>query len=600
MKELLQGNEAIARGAYEAGIQVATGYPGTPSSEILKTIALKFNDSIYAEWSTNEKVAMDAAAGAAYSGKRTLVTTKQVGMNVMSDSLLYTVYTGAEAGLVIVTADDPGFFSTQNEQDNRWYGKLAKIPILEPQDSQEAKDFVVKGIELSEEFDTPVLVRTTMRTSHSKSVVELGERDNVDKSLDKFPRNQRKYVMTAQWAEKRHPIVEERLDEMREYATDSPLNFIDWGKKDIGIITSAVNYTYAKDVFPEASFLKLGMTYPLSEKLIKEFADEVERVLVIEELDPFLQETIQAMGIEVTGKEIFPKCGELLPDDIFEYIEGTDFEPQREIPQPRDQGEDDLPERSPVLCPGCPHRSSFHILAEMDIPVAGDIGCYNLGCLPPFNAQHTMGCMGASIGVLHGMSLGDLDEPAVATIGDSTFFHSGMPPLANMMHNHGDGTAIIMDNRTTAMTGHQDHPGITQTLGGEETEKIDIEEVVRAMGVEKVEVVDAFNVDEVREALKECNEYDGPAVLITEGECVQITSEKAQEAYEVNPEECIACGKCLDLGCPSIVKTDEEYKDTGRFKAGIDPVLCVGSICDVCRQVCPTGAIKAPNETEGE
>jgi len=598
MKELLQGNEAIARGAYEAGVQVATGYPGTPSSEILKTIALKYNDSIYTEWSTNEKVAMDAAAGAAYSGKRTIVTTKQVGMNVMSDSLLYTVYTGAEAGLVIVTADDPGFFSTQNEQDNRWYGKLAKIPILEPQDSQEAKDYVIKGIELSERFDTPILIRTTMRTSHSKTVVEIGERDEVDKSRDKFPRNQKKYVMTAKWAKERHPVVEDRLDEISDYATDSPLNFIDWGNKELGIITSAVNFTYAQDVFPEASFLKLGITYPLPEKLVRKFATEVEKVLVIEELDPFLQETIQAMGIEVTGKEIFPKCGELLPDDIFEYVEGTEFAPKRGIPEPESRIEEDLPERSPVLCPGCPHRSSFHILAEKDIPVAGDIGCYNLGCLEPFNAQHTMGCMGASLGVMHGMSISDLDEPVVATIGDSTFFHSGMPPLANLVHNKGNGTAIIMDNRTTAMTGHQDHPGITETLRGEKTKKIDIEKVVRAMGVEKVEVVDAFDVEAVREGLEECNDYDGPAVLITEGECIQIHSGETQQAYEVNPEECIACGKCLELGCPAIVKTDEEYKDTGRYKAGIDPVLCVGSTCDVCRQVCPTGAIKAPEEQE--
>jgi indolepyruvate ferredoxin oxidoreductase alpha subunit len=497
-----------------------------------------------------------------------------------------------------VTADDPGFFSTQNEQDNRWYGKLAKIPILEPQDSQEAKDYVIKGIELSERFDTPVLIRTTMRTSHSKTVVEIGERDEVDKSRDKFPRNQKKYVMTAQWAKERHPVVEDRLDEIRDYATDSSLNFIEQGSKDIGIITSAVNYTYAKDVFPEASFLKLGITYPLSESLVKGFASKVDKVLVIEELDPFLQETIQAMGIDVTGKEIFPKCGELLPDDILEYVEGTEFSPKRDIPKQMNQNEEDLPERSPVLCPGCPHRSSFHILAEKDIPVAGDIGCYNLGCLEPFNAQHTMGCMGASLGVMHGMSIADLDEPVVATIGDSTFFHSGMPPLANLVHNKGNGTAIIMDNRTTAMTGHQDHPGITETLRGEKTKKIDIEKVVRAMGVEKVETVDAFNVGEVREGLEECNNFDGPAVLITEGECIQINSDAKKQPYRVNPEECIACGKCLELGCPAIVKTDEEYRDTGRYKAGIDPVLCVGSTCDVCRQVCPTGAIKAPEEQE--
>ncbi len=369
MKKLLSGNEAIARGAYEAGIQVATGYPGTPSSEILENIADRYEDEIYSEWSTNEKVAMDVAAGAAYSGKRTIVTTKQVGMNVMADSLLYTVYTGAEAGLVVVTADDPGFFSTQNEQDNRWYGKLGKIPILEPKGSQEAKDFVLKGIELSEEFDTPVLVRTTMRTSHSKGVVEIGERPEVDTETGPFPRNQEKYVMTAQWAKERHPVVEERLENISDYANDCSFNSVEWGDEDLGIVTSAVVYTYAKDVFPDASFLRLGMTYPLPEDLISRFAEKVDKVLVIEELDPFLEERIKAMGIEVTGKEIFPKCGELLPDDIYDLVEGSEFTPQKELPPQREILEEDLPERSPVLCPGCPHRATFHLLDRMDLPI---------------------------------------------------------------------------------------------------------------------------------------------------------------------------------------------------------------------------------------
>lgn len=591
MRVLLSGNEAIARGAYEAGIQIVAGYPGTPSSEILENMT-QYKD-IYSEWSVNEKVAMDMAAGAAYSGRRSMVTTKQVGMNVLSDSLFYAVYTGLEAGLVVVTADDPGLFSTQNEQDNRHYAKLGKLPLLEPADSQEAKDFIIRGVEISEQFDTPVLIRTTMRTSHSKSMVTLGDRREVKGEAGPFPRNMEKYNCMCLWAKKRHPIVEQRLLELAEYAETFPWNRIEWGDRNLGMIASGVVYEYAREVFKNASFLKLGMTFPLPKRLIEEFANGVKKVIIIEELDPFLEEQIKAMGISVAGKEIFPPFDELLPQTLRRMGISAGLLPETEKGKPHVSSPENLPSRTPVLCPGCPHRTSFFLLNKMKIPVAGDIGCYNLGALPPFSAQHTMGAMGASIGVLHGMGKSGLPEPAVATIGDSTFFHAGVPPLLNMVHNKGIGTVIIMDNSTTAMTGHQDHPGIGVTLMGEKVKKVDIYDLVKAIGVEKILKVNAFDVKAMEKALKECTSYKGTAVLIAEGECVFI-SRDPQPAYEVDLDLCTACGICSRMGCPAIVKVKAIYEKTGKRKTGIDPVLCSG--CDVCRQVCPTEAIKKPDQ----
>jgi indolepyruvate ferredoxin oxidoreductase alpha subunit len=591
MRVLLSGNEAIARGAYEAGIQIAAGYPGTPSSEILE--AMTQYREIYSEWSVNEKVAMDMAAGAAYSGRRSMVTTKQVGMNVLSDSLFYAVYTGLEAGLVVVTADDPGLFSTQNEQDNRHYAKLGKFPLLEPADSQECKDFVIAGIELSERFDTPVVLRTTMRTSHSKSMVTLGERVLTKQEVGPFPRNPEKYNCMCLWAKKRHPVVEQRLLDLAAYAETFPWNRIEWGERKLGIIASGVVYEYAREVFKNASFLKLGMTYPLPKNLIREFAKGVRKLVVIEELDPFIEEQVKAMGIKVIGKEIFPACDELLPQTLRRIGVEAGFLPKREGGKVHASPPENLPGRSPVLCPGCPHRTSFFLLNKMKLPVAGDIGCYNLGALPPFSAQHTMGAMGASIGVLHGMGKSGLPEPAVATIGDSTFFHAGIPPLLNMVHNKGVGTVIIMDNSTTAMTGHQDHPGIETTLMGEKVKKVDIYELVKAMGVEKILKVNAFDVKAMEMALKDCTSFKGTAVLIAQGECVFI-SRNPQPAYEVDLDLCTACGICSRMGCPAIVKVNVVHERTGKRKTGIDPVLCTG--CDVCRQVCPTGAIRKPEK----
>jgi len=603
MKMILSGNEAIARGAFEAGIQIATGYPGTPSSEIISTIAKEYGKEIYTEWSTNEKVAMDAAAGAAYSGRRCLVTTKQVGMNVLSDSLMYTVYTGIEAALVLVTADDPGLFSSQNEQDNRWYAHLAKIPLLEPADSQEAKDFVVLAAELSEKYDTPVLIRTVMRTSHSKSIVNLGNRPQTLDKVKLFPRNPEKYNCTASNARKMHPRLEQRLLDLAKYAEKAPINRIEWKDRSLGIITSGVIYTYACDAFKNASVLKLGMTYPLPRKMIEKFAEGVEKLLVIEELDPVLEEQIRAMGIDVIGKEVFPPYFELLPDDIISFsvdaglLSREDSEAQG-ISKPGLEALKDLPMRSPVFCAGCPHRSTFYLLNKLKLPVAGDIGCYNLGTLPPFRAQHTMGAMGASIGVLHGMSLAGIPEQRVCTIGDSTFFHSGMAPLVNMVHNNSRGVVILMDNSITAMTGHQDHPGIDWSVTEDRpAQRVEIEPLVKAMGVKKVKVVDAFNIEEVEAGLLECLDYEGTSVLITRGECVFV-SRNPQPSYRVDLEKCVACQLCFKLGCPAIGLSNEKNPKNNKFKSHIETSLCTG--CDICRQVCPTGAMQPPEEKEDE
>ena len=587
MKALLTGNEAIARGAYEAGCQVATGYPGTPSSEIIKTMAQLYDDEMYIEWSTNEKVAMDAAAGAAYSGKRSITTTKQVGMNVMMDSTLYSVYTGAEAGLVIVTSDDPGLFSSQNEQDNRWYSRLAKIPTFEPCDSQEAKDMMIEAFKFSELFDTSCLLRSCMRVSHCKSVVELGERQENPKKLEKFPRNLPKYNCTAQYAREMHIRIEENLKKMAEYAETMPMNFIEWNDRSIGIITSGVCYAYVKEVFPKASVLKLGMTFPLPPKKIKEFADGVDKVIVLEELDPVLEEQIRTMGIDCVGKELFPAFFELLPDRLTDIaleaglIDKDSREKTEEVAG--------LPDRSPVLCAGCPHRSTYYLLAKKDIACAGDIGCYNLGAQPPFEAQHTMGAMGASIGQLHGMSIADLpEEKRVCTIGDSTFFHSGLPALANMVHNESKGCVIIMDNYTTAMTGHQDNPATDyKVLRTNKARKIEIEPVVKALGVEKVYVANAFDLADVEKGLEECTAFDGPSVLITRGACVQL-NKTADTPFKVDTDKCVACHQCLKAGCPAIMLDDVTGKN-GKKKVRIDHTLCNG--CGICSQVCPLKAI---------
>ncbi len=588
---MLTGNEAIARGAYEYGVKVAMGYPGTPSSEILENIA-RYKE-IYSEWSINEKVAMDGVMGAAYAGRRAMFTTKQVGMNVASDSFFYGPYTGANAGVVIVTADDPGMFSSQNEQDNRHYARMAKMPLLEPADSQEAKDFVGVALEMSEQFDEPVILRTVMRVSHSASPVLLGERRWDDSAPARMKRDPHKFVATAGWARLRRPLIEERIGRLAEFAETFPYNRIEWRDRSLGIIASGVVYQYAREVFPDASTLKLGMTYPIPPRMVREFAAGVERVIVIEELDPFLEEQVRLLGIAAEGKSIFPSYGELLPATIERCAIAAGLLPPSAQAARRDVTPADLPPRSPILCPGCPHRSTFYTLNKLKYIVAGDIGCYNLGALPPFNATDTMGAMGASIGVAHGFDKAGLSEAAVAVIGDGTFFHSGMAPLLNMVHNNGKGTIVILDNRTTAMTGHQDHPGVSKTLDGMEGGRVDIADLARAMGVPDVRVVNAFDMKAVEKNLKEAVAYDGLSVVVMDGPCVFVELER-KAPFAVDADLCNGCALCFRLGCPAIIRSDDLDARTGRPKADIDPVLCVA--CDMCRQICPRKAIFMPTE----
>jgi indolepyruvate ferredoxin oxidoreductase, alpha subunit len=590
MKTIMSGNEAIARGAYEYGVKVATGYPGTPSSEILENVALY--KEIYAEWSTNEKVATEAAIGAAYAGRRSITTMKQVGMNVASDAFFFAVYTGARAGLVIIVADDPGMFSSQNEQDNRHYARFAKMPLLEPADSQEAKDFIGVGMELSEAWDTPVLYRTCMRISHSATPVELGERAWDDESAPpKWVRDQEKYVCTAMWAQKKRPMMEERIKKLAEVSDNISINRLEWGDRKLGIIASGPVYHYAREVFPDASFLKLGMTYPLPERLIRELAAGVETLLVIEELDPFIEEQVKAMGIECRGKDVFLPYGELLPTDIERACAAAGFLSWDRVAMKRNLKPADLPGRSPVLCPGCPHRSTFYNLARMkDLIIVSDIGCYNLGALAPFNATDFMGSMGAGFGVAHGFDIGGIGkagQKVLGIVGDSTFFHNGITPLVNIVHNGGNSTLMILDNATTAMTGHQDHPGLSNTLSGK-GKKIDITGLVRACGVDHVQKVNAFDVKAVDKAVKEGLVYEGPSVIIVDGPCIFVDN-GVQPTYDVDLTSCNGCTLCFRLGCPAIVFSDELDEKTQRPKASIDPVLCVG--CDMCAQICPRHAI---------
>ncbi len=578
-KALLSGNEAIARGAYEAGVKVATGYPGTPSTESLETL-VQYED-VYVEWSTNEKVAFEVAYGAAVSGGRALVAMKHVGVNVAADPLFAASYTGIRGGLVIVTADDPEMYSSQNEQDNRNYAKFAKIPMFEPSDSQEAKDFAKLAFEISEAFDTPVFLRTTTRLSHSKSVVELSQPEEhaFGKTLAKEPR---KFVLLPRYSRIRHPLVEERIERLSDFADVFDKNEMDINDTSFGIITSGVCYHYAKESFPDYSFLKLSMVYPLPEKKIREFAERVKKVYVFEELDPFFEEQIKALGIDVVGKDIFSRCGEFSPD-IAEKIKGiNDIKDNTPIAV--------LPSRPPNMCPGCPYRPVFYMLKKYDLFVAGDIGCYTLGALAPLEAIDSTICMGASIGYAMGIDklLGDdAKGKAVAVIGDATFLHSGITSVLNMVYNKGACTVIVLDNRTIAMTGRQDHPGTGFTLRGEETKGIDYELLCRALGVDHVKAVNPFDMAHLETVIKEEINRPEPSVIISQAPCVLHRREARPlaERFMVQTEKCTDCGECFKLVCPAI----ERRRDTAEKKAFINEVLCYG--CGVCGQVCKEGAI---------
>ncbi len=596
MEKLLSGNEALALGAYHAGIKVATAYPGTPSTEILESLA--GYDDIYAEWSTNEKVAMEVALGAAYAGARSLVSMKQVGLNVASDPFMAAATTGINAGMVVISADDPGAHSSQNEQDNRHYAKFAKVPMLEPSDSQEAYELMAYAFDISEKFDTPVLVRTTTRISHSKSVVKVNRSRVVPANQPDFQRDVKKYVMLPVYARLRHPIIEERLVKLAAYAETFLLNQILWDERRLGVVTSGVAYQYAREVFPKASFLKLGMTYPLPQNLLRHFAAQVDRMIVIEELDPFLQENIQAMGIKVTGKEFIPRVGELNPDIIEEgsrsagLLAGT---PPRQVETTLE-----LPKRPPLLCAGCPHTGIFFVLSsigqraklpkskgktpkESKLIITGDIGCYTLGTYPPLLAMDTCACMGASIGQALGMEKAGTGKKVVAVIGDSTFLHSGITGVVNAVYNKGQITLIILDNGTTAMTGHQEHPGTGISAQSKETRAVELEQLIRGIGVSDVKVVDAFNIKALRNSVRSSLGNPELSVIIVRGAC-SVRVPKRSEPRAIDIERCNLCGTCLLLGCPAIQSVDELVY--------IDTALCVGDACTICQQICPKKAIE--------
>ncbi len=587
-KSVLSGNEAIARGAFESGVKLAAAYPGTPSTEILEN--LKGYSDLRAEWCPNEKVALETAMGAAFGGARAMAVMKHVGVNVAADPLLTLAYTGLRGGLVLVTADDPEMHSSQNEQDNRHYARFAKIPMLEPSDSQEAKKFTKLAFEISERFDTPVMLRTTTRVSHSKSIVTLEDPSHPPVPL-RLNRDPVKYVMLPANARKRHPVVESRLEDLSIFAESFPENRLEPGNGNIGIITSGIAYEYAKEVMPDASYLKLGMVYPLPKEMIKKFASSVEKVLVIEELDPFLEEQVRALGIEVAGKSLFPVCGELNPSLVAKGL-GIASPVSQEIP-PK------LPARPPIMCPGCPHRGIFAVLSKLKLFVAGDIGCYTLGFLPPLSAIDTCVCMGASIGHAMGLDQALGNEAlgkVVAVIGDSTFLHSGMTGLLNVVYNRGAVTLIILDNHTTAMTGRQDHPGTGFTLKGDETFEVDLVKLAKALGVKNVKVINPYDLAATERVIRREVHKPEPSVIISRAPCVLSRREKAVsgEALSVSPEACTGCRSCLRLGCPAMAWVKEEGENEGgkkrKGRAEIDPFLCNG--CTLCTQVCKFGAIK--------
>jgi len=596
VKKLLSGNEAIALGAYHSGIAVATAYPGTPSTEILENLA-QFKD-IYAEWSTNEKVAMEVGLGASYAGVRTIVSMKHVGLNVAADPFLAAATTGIHGGLVVVSADDPGIHSSQGEQDNRYYAKLARVPIVEPADSQEAYEFMGIAFALSEQYDTPVLFRVTTRVAHSKSVVELDESLIRPQHKKSFYHNVEKYVMLPVHARIRVPHMHRRMAELVEYAETTQLNKIIDGRSKLGIISSGVSYQYAREVFPEAHFLKLGMDYPLPPRMLHIFASRVDKLFVVEELDPFLEENIKELGIQVEGKKFISRVGELNKTIVQHAAEkaGLIIKPD----QPADIGAiHNLPGRPPLLCPGCPHSGAFFVLSTMGqrakildasgksqgeskLIITGDIGCYTLATYPPLRAMDTTACMGASIGQAIGLEKAGVSSKVVAVIGDSTFMHSGVTGVIDAIYNAAKIAIVILDNGTTAMTGHQDHPGSGVSAQGVVTKAVDIEQLVRGAGVNDVKVVNAFDIKSIRAALKSSLDSEEVSVVIVRGKCA-VRNKARKNSRQVDTQKCNDCGVCLKIGCPAI------YREDGKIV--INASTCMGDQCGICEQLCPKQAI---------
>ncbi|MDY6918189.1 MAG: thiamine pyrophosphate-dependent enzyme [Chloroflexota bacterium] len=624
MKQLLSGNEAIALGAYHAGVRVACSYPGTPSTEILESMA-RFDD-VYVEWSTNEKTAMEVGLGAAIAGVRTLVSMKHVGLNVAADAFFAAANVGVRGGLVVACADDPGMHSSQNEQDNRHYARFAKVPMLEPSDSQEAYSLMERAFRLSEELDSPILLRTTTRISHAKSVLDVDGERPEPQAVPPFIHSPSKYVMVPTYARPRHPLAEERIQRAARLFEDFPFNQITWGDRRLGVVSAGVAYQYAREVFPEASFLKLVTTYPVPEGLVRGFVARVETLLVVEELDPFLEDIIKAMGIPVQGKSFVPIAGELNTDAVREgalregLIAGPASQAQSATPVP-----EGLPPRPPLLCPGCPHRGVAYVLSRLKFGPKGsvdeggsrgkqwniatsDIGCYTLMVYPPLCAIDSCVCMGASITMAHGLEKAGVAERTVSVLGDSTFIHTGIPGLVNMVYNRSHSTVIVLDNQTTAMTGHQGHPGAGRSARNEESPRVDIVELARGIGIKDVNVVSAFDLREIERTIERCTSNDEPSLIVVRGPCT-LHERVTGTALRVNPERCgvgpsssipasawyrfkgwfteEGCRVCLDLGCPAITF------DGG--KAQIIPNMCIGESCSLCAQVCAREAIEKPS-----
>ncbi|MDR3270686.1 MAG: indolepyruvate ferredoxin oxidoreductase subunit alpha [Peptococcaceae bacterium] len=592
MKKLLTGNEAVVQGAYEAGVTFAAGYPGTPSTEILENIA-PLKDVIVAEWAPNEKVALESVIGASYMGARALATMKVVGLNVAADPLFSVCYSGVNGGLVIINADDPGLHSSQDEQDNRYYAKMAKAALLEPSDSQESKDMVLAGFEISEQFDVPVIIRVTTRTCHSKSLVEIGERK--ERELKPYQKKPMNYNLMPAHSKQLRVIAEERMRKLEEFSNTTSMNYIEWNNKQIGVIASGISFQYAKEVFgTQASYLKLGFTHPLPEQKIKEFAAQVERLYIIEETEPYIEEKVKQLGIPCIGKEKIPNIGELNPSIIAKVLLGEE-KPLIQYDASVVAG------RPPVLCAGCPHRGFFYELAKVkNVFLSGDIGCYALGGANPFKSFDWSLCMGSSISIAHGaqqtLKQNKSEQRVIAFIGDSTFMHTGVNSLLDIVFNKSNVITCILDNRITGMTGHQENPASGYTLRGEKTRAVNIEELVKAIGIQHVKVINPLQLDQIKEALAWALEINEASVIITRWPCVlkRMTEDDQAEfnigkaQCRVDEETCIGCKQCIKTGCPALV-FDKEQK-----KVKIDDSQCNG--CEVCLQVCPVSAITKVGE----